>query len=275
MELNLFGKQYFINKILLICILIFLILGSGVLGFFLKQVYHPLSSPVVTQDNEIAKQSPAGETPQETQMPEEKEEIKVYVTGCVNKPGVITLEKGQLIDDAIKAAGGATKEADLENINLAYELKENLMLRIKSKPTASNKAAAVAGTPETAQPSKTGANPKNNTQTVQAGQGKAAENKVDTGSMNSGIDIISGSLDTVVEEEGETAGEEKKNNRVNINKATQAELENLPNIGPATAKAIIDYREKSGGFQKVTDIMKITGIKQKTYDKIKDDICID
>ncbi|WP_313559507.1 ComEA family DNA-binding protein, partial [Ruminiclostridium cellobioparum] len=70
------------------------------------------------------------------------------------------------------------------------------------------------------------------------------------------------------------AGGNGKNNLVNINTATQAELEGLPNVGPATAKAIIEYREKNGGFKKVTDLMKITGIKQKTFDKIKDHICI-
>lgn len=259
MEVTLFGRQYFINKILLICITVFLIIGSGILGFFLKQVYQPLSRPVITQENAWTNQSQPSQSQEEKQIVE-KNEIKVYVTGCVNNPGVVTLEKGQLIDDAIKAAGGATKEADLENINLAYELNENLMLRIRAKPS---------------QASKTSPQKKNSTGVVQAVNGKAAEDKEITGDLSSGLDIISGSLDTVVDEAGKTAGEVKKNNLVNINKASQAELENLPNIGPSTAKAIIAYREKNGGFKKMTDIMKITGIKQKTYDKFKDYICID
>ncbi len=261
MEVSLFGRQYFINKILLISITVFLIIGAGILGFFLKQAYQPLSQPVVTRENAGVNQSQAAQPNEDHQIIEKGEEIKVYVTGCVNSPGVVTLEKGQLIDDAIKAAGGATKEADLENINLAYELNENLMLRIKSKPS---------------QAPKTSPEQKDSTGAAQTVNGKAAGSKLSTGALNSGIDIISGSLDTIVKEAGQTAGEVKKNNNlVNINRASQAELENLPNIGPSTAKAIIDYREKNGGFKKVTDIMKITGIKQKTYDKFKDYICID
>jgi len=51
----------------------------------------------------------------------------------VNKPGVVTLKKGQIIQDAIELAGGPTEDADIENINLAYELRENVMIRVMSK----------------------------------------------------------------------------------------------------------------------------------------------
>lgn len=67
---------------------------------------------------------------------ESPEDIKVYVVGCVKKPGIVTLKKGQLIDDAIRAAGGATEDADLENINLVYRLKDNVMLRVYSREDA-------------------------------------------------------------------------------------------------------------------------------------------
>ncbi|MDD4495000.1 MAG: helix-hairpin-helix domain-containing protein [Eubacteriales bacterium] len=63
---------------------------------------------------------------------EEPDEIKVYVTGCVKKPGVVTLRRGQILEDAIIAAGGATDEADIENINLAYILNYNMMIKIRS-----------------------------------------------------------------------------------------------------------------------------------------------
>lgn len=67
-----------------------------------------------------------------------KDEIKVYVVGCVNKPGVVTLNRGQIIEDAIIAAGGATGEADIENINLAFSLNYNLMLKIRAKREGSS-----------------------------------------------------------------------------------------------------------------------------------------
>ena len=74
------------------------------------------------------------------------EGIKVYVVGCVYNPGVVDLKKGQIIEDAIKAAGGTTKDADTESINLAYKLNDNLMIRIRSKQEskAGEKSALVS-----------------------------------------------------------------------------------------------------------------------------------
>ena len=43
---------------------------------------------------------------------------------------------------------------------------------------------------------------------------------------------------------------------VNLNTATQADLESLPGIGKSTAQCILDYRQKSGGFKKVEDILE-------------------
>ncbi|HTP06278.1 MAG TPA: helix-hairpin-helix domain-containing protein [Nitrospirota bacterium] len=57
---------------------------------------------------------------------------------------------------------------------------------------------------------------------------------------------------------------------VNINTATKEELDALPGIGPTKAQAIIDGRP----YNTTEDIMKVKGIKQKTYDKIKDMITV-
>ncbi len=56
---------------------------------------------------------------------------------------------------------------------------------------------------------------------------------------------------------------------VNINTATKEELDALPEIGPVKAQAIIDYRAKNGPFKTPEDIMKVSGIKEGTYAKIK------
>ncbi len=279
MEVILFGKQFFINKILLICLVGFLIISSGILGYFLNQVYQPLSSPNVIESKTEIIQSKAAEPSEELAKTEEEPDIKVYVIGCVNKPGVVTIKKGQVIDDAIKSAGGATNEADIENINLAYKLNENAMLRIKKKVV--NVAAAVS--PKTNSKKEITTKSPINEKSNKTQQRSKISSKVDdsvvaataTTKMNSGVDIITDSLGAIVEEDKQNTGSKKENSLVNINKASQAELENLPNVGPATAKAIITYREKNGGFKKLTDIMKITGIKQKTYDKIKEFICIE
>ena len=61
---------------------------------------------------------------------------------------------------------------------------------------------------------------------------------------------------------------------VNINTATQAELEALPEIGPVKAQAIIDYRTANGPFKTPADIQKVSGIKEGTYAQIKDQISV-
>lgn len=61
---------------------------------------------------------------------------------------------------------------------------------------------------------------------------------------------------------------------ININLATKEELMKLNGVGEAKAELIITYRQAKGGFRDIKDIMKIKGIKQKFFDKIKDKICI-
>lgn len=59
-------------------------------------------------------------------------------------------------------------------------------------------------------------------------------------------------------------------NKVNINTASQEELESLPGIGPALATQIIAYRDANGPFKKIEDLVDVPGIGPKTYEKVKD-----
>ncbi|HHY37085.1 MAG TPA: hypothetical protein GX518_05280 [Firmicutes bacterium] len=63
---------------------------------------------------------------------------------------------------------------------------------------------------------------------------------------------------------GTTAG------KINLNRATRAELETLPGIGPALAERIITYREEHGPFRRPEEIKNVSGIGEKTYENIKD-----
>ncbi len=63
----------------------------------------------------------------------EGEKIAIHIIGEVKKEGIVYLEKGSRIVDAIKEAGGATKEADLSQINLAYELQDGQKIYIPNK----------------------------------------------------------------------------------------------------------------------------------------------
>lgn len=61
---------------------------------------------------------------------------------------------------------------------------------------------------------------------------------------------------------------------VNLNTATAADLESLPGIGKSTAQRIIEYRQKSGGFKKVEELMNVKGIGEKSFLKIKDRLTV-
>ena len=65
-----------------------------------------------------------------------------------------------------------------------------------------------------------------------------------------------------------------KTNEININKATQTELETIPGIGPSTALKIMEYREKNGKFSSIEDIKNVPGIGEAKYKKMKDYITI-
>lgn len=57
--------------------------------------------------------------------------------------------------------------------------------------------------------------------------------------------------------------------KININKATQAELELLPRVGPALAQRIVEYRTAHGAFKRIDDLDKVKGIGVKTIEKLK------
>ncbi len=62
--------------------------------------------------------------------------------------------------------------------------------------------------------------------------------------------------------------------KVNLNTASEEQLMTLPGIGEAKAKSIIAYREKHGAFQKIEDVMEISGIKEALFQKIQDFITV-
>ena len=68
------------------------------------------------------------------------------------------------------------------------------------------------------------------------------------------------------------AGEAEK---ININTATAEELTQLKGIGPSHAAKVIEYREKYGPFKTPEDLMQVTGIGQKTFEKNKELISVE
>lgn len=78
---------------------------------------------------------------------------------------------------------------------------------------------------------------------------------------------------TTVKEETQSV-ENGKNSKVNINTATQTQLETLPGIGPSTAIKILTYRKEKGKFTKIEELKEVNGIGEAKYEKIKEQITV-
>ncbi len=80
------------------------------------------------------------------------------------------------------------------------------------------------------------------------------------------IDNISKNTTETIKKEGTIIKSEK----ININTASQTELETLPGIGPSTALKIVNYRKEKGKFKNIEDIKNVSGIGESKFSKIKD-----
>ncbi len=74
---------------------------------------------------------------------------------------------------------------------------------------------------------------------------------------------------------GAVVSDTNENNlKININKATQSELESITGIGSSTASKIIEYRKLHGKFNKIEDIKNVSGIGNAKFEGLKDQICV-
>jgi len=69
-------------------------------------------------------------------------------------------------------------------------------------------------------------------------------------------------------------GEEQPAQKIDLNRAEPWLLEALPGIGEVRAQAIVDYRNQSGPFKRVEDVLQVTGIGEGTFEKIEDYITV-
>ncbi|MEE1039061.1 MAG: helix-hairpin-helix domain-containing protein [Eubacterium sp.] len=91
-----------------------------------------------------------------------------------------------------------------------------------------------------------------------------SKNETSDGNISSS-ESSSGSASTNIKE---------NNNRVNINKADSEELRTLDGVGPAMAERIITYRNENGSFKAIEDLKNVSGIGDKTFEKLKNNICV-
>ncbi|WP_404428775.1 helix-hairpin-helix domain-containing protein [Sutcliffiella horikoshii] len=81
-------------------------------------------------------------------------------------------------------------------------------------------------------------------------------------------------IEEVIQQPNESDHSGTSGGLVNINTASEEELTSLTGIGPSKAKAIVDYRSENGLFKKEEDIMQVTGIGQKSFEKLRNEITV-
>lgn len=86
---------------------------------------------------------PLSEATAETATPNE---ISVYVTGAVNKPGIVTVKEGARVADAINACGGLLPTSDGDKVNMAQKLKDGQQIRVPEKAEGKPAESAKSGT---------------------------------------------------------------------------------------------------------------------------------
>lgn len=120
----------FTNKQLLLILLVAVII-LGTIGFyfykniFMQDEYDYENIDELDEEESIVIES--------KDIEEVEEKVIVHITGCIKNQGIVILNHGERVIDAIEKAGGVTEEADLNKINLAYELQDGEKLYIPSK----------------------------------------------------------------------------------------------------------------------------------------------
>lgn len=201
------------EKITIILLLIVIVVGVGIV------LYKNINSEdnfVINRASDISENNPAIQI--------EVPPLIIHIAGAVKIPGVYQLKSTDRIVDAVKIAGGATEEANLDLINLAALLKDGQKIIIPYKTC-----------------SETG-------------------EEINTNTYNYVASAYSSS--------GSTSA------KININTANANMLQNLPGIGPVLSERIIEYRNQNGLFVVIDDIIDVSGIAEKKYEGIKDQICV-
>jgi competence protein ComEA len=142
-----------------------------------------------------ADSAPAGSTPTTTG------EVVIDVAGAVGRPGVVRLGGPGRVVDAIAAAGGATPDADLNQVNLAAKVSDGDRVYVPRRGESPPPISSAGG-----------------------------------------------------------AGTAAPTGPIDLNRATVEQLDALPGVGPATAKAIVDFRTRHGSFRTVDDLLSVPGI---------------
>ncbi len=200
----------------------------------LKQSKDTEKDPVKDMDEESERKSKEDESVS-------RDKMYVHVCGAVTAPGVYELPQGSRMYEAVEEAGGMTADAADEYVNLAQVVEDGQQIWIPSIEEI--KKYLENGTDIS------------KISTIQ-------KNRISAGVANTAVGVNSGEANVA------------SGKMINLNTASRDELMTLSGIGASRADAILAYREEKGNFQKIEDIMKVPGIKNSAFQKIKDNITV-
>ena len=169
------------------------------------------------------------------------QEIIIHITGAVKKPGVYQIKKGTRVFEAIKIAGGAKKEALLDILNLAKPVEDGSKIVIPHKFD------------------------------VEAFRRKLLSYGPEHVYTTEELRLAYGEFEKEAQEKKKPKPGISEKGKININTASQAQLESLPSIGPKRADAIIAHRP----YQSSEELTRIHGFGPKTYKALKDKITVE
>jgi len=188
----------------------------------------------------------------EEEKVEVEEKIIVDIKGLIKNPGVYEMDSNSRVIDVINKAGGFKEEANTDYINLSKKLVDEMIIIIYSN----NDVEKFKETDK-------------NTVYIEY-ECVCPDNKNDACITDK---------DTVNTNGVKEKDENKKNlsniesdGKVSINTGTLDELMSLDGVGESKAQSIIEYREQNGEFKNLEDLMNVSGIGEKAYSKIKDNI---
>ena len=195
--------------------------------------------------------------------------------GCGKEDAVIDLENESVLYDiqnstnvetaeenfAAKADIKADSEVPDVTVYVCGAVKYSGVYSLKGKPRVVDAIEAAGGMDEFA-----------DTEYINQAQPLADGQKIYVPTKEETEKLIPDTSDRFICGEADVTG--NTGGKVNINTAGVTELTSLPGIGQAKAELIIEYRNSNGRFESIEDIMKISGIKEGMFNKIKDKICI-
>jgi competence protein ComEA len=217
-------------------LIILFLIGILLVGLGVKHYYNR------QQNAEII--SPAGapnspsSTATDTARVTPNQTIIIDIAGAVNKPGVYHLPFGSRVYDAITTAGDTTQQADVTELNLAAVINDGDKIEIPIM--------------------------QNNPDPVQEQSASSDHQQAQPQSRP----LLK------IKPVPNTSALSRSSGKININTASESELDILPGIGPKLAERIIQYRQQHGAFKRVEDIILVSGIGPKRAAQIKDLITV-